>query len=345
MGRAHATIDLFSTEKEIEAMKEIISPVNREDLINELKEESFLSYTSKGRNQLYVLDHRQAPNVVREIGRLREEAFRTAGGGTGKEMDLDQYDLSANHPYQQLIVWDPEDQEILAGYRLQKCIEGERDEDGRLKSPTSKLFNLSDKMVEQFLPVTIELGRSFVQPKYQRTSPRKGLFALDNLWDGLAAIMLKNPDLEYMFGKVTMYPHYDREARNIILAFMRHYFPDPDQLVRPREALVADELIAPHFELFKDLDYKEGRKILAAEVKRRGESIPPLINSYMSLSTTMRTFGTALNPAFGNVEETGILIRFEDVEPSRKERYIENFKKHSEYRGPLYIPNADPEEV
>lgn len=322
-------------------MKEIISPVNREDIIRELKEDCFLSYTSKGSNQLYVLDHRQAPNIVREIGRLREEAFRTAGGGTGKEMDLDQYDLSENHPYQQLIVWDPEDQEILAGYRLQKCVDGERDEEGKLKSPTSKLFNLSDKMVTEFLPVTIELGRSFVQPKYQRTSARKGLFALDNLWDGLATIMLKNPDLEYMFGKVTMYPHYDREARDIILSFMKHYFPDPDELVRPREALVSESVLIPHIDLFQGLDYKEGRKVLAAEVKKRGESIPPLINSYMSLSTTMRTFGTALNAAFGNVEETGILIRFEDVEPSRKERYIENFKKHSEFQGPLYIPTAN----
>lgn len=321
-------------------MKDIISPVSRDAIISELKEEFFLNNSSKGSNQLYLLDHRDAPNVVREIGRLREEAFRTAGGGTGKELDLDQYDLSPNHPYQQLIVWDPEDKEILAGYRLLRCVDGERDAEGKLISATSKLFELSDQMVEDFLPVTIELGRSFVQPNYQRTAPRKGLFALDNLWDGLAAIMLANPQLEYMFGKVTMYPHYNREARNIILAFMRHFFPDPDKLVRPRNPLVEDRVLEPHMKLFQGLEYKEARKRLSAEVKQRGESIPPLINSYMSLSTTMRSFGTALNANFGEVEETGILIRFEDIDPSRKERYLENFSKKAEYKGPLHIPQS-----
>ncbi|MCR9154779.1 MAG: GNAT family N-acetyltransferase [Bacteroidetes bacterium] len=322
-------------------MKEIISPISRDAIISELREEHFLTNTSKGSNQLYLLDHRDAPNVVQEIGRLREEAFRTAGGGTGKELDLDQYDLSPDHPYQQLVVWDPEDKEILAGYRLLKCVDGARDQEGKLISATSKLFNLSDQMIEEFLPITIELGRSFVQPKYQRTAPRKGLFALDNLWDGLAWIMLANPELEYMFGKVTMYPHYNREARDIILAFMRCFFPDPDELVRPRNPLVAESVLEPHFELFKGLEYKEARKRLAAEIKERGESIPPLINSYMSLSTTMRSFGTALNPNFGEVEETGILIRFEDIDPSRKERYIKSFQKKVAYKGPLHIPQSE----
>lgn len=318
-------------------MKEIINSVSREAIISELTEEHFLTNTSKGGNQLYLADHRTAPNIVREIGRLREEAFRVAGGGTGKEADLDQYDLSPDHPYQQLIVWDPESQEILAGYRVLKCADGERDEDGRLKSATSKLFNLSDQMLEDYLPITVELGRSFVQPKYQRKAPRKSIFALDNLWDGLSAVMLENPELEYMFGKVTMYPHFNRESRNRILAFMRHYFPDPDKLVRPREALVSEDTLAPLYDLFQGLEYKEGRKVLAAELKQRGESIPPLINSYMSLSTTMRSFGTALNPNFGSVEETGILIRFQDVDPARMDRYINNYKMNSEYRGPHFI--------
>jgi len=325
-------------------MKDIISPVSRDAIISELTEEHFLTNTSKGGNQLYLADHRTAPNIVKEIGRLREEAFRAAGGGTGKEADLDQYDLSADHPYQQLIVWDPEDQEILAGYRVLKCIDGERDEAGRLKSATSKLFKLSDEMIEDFLPVTVELGRSFVQPKYQRTAPRKSIFALDNLWDGLAAVMLVHPELEYMFGKVTMYPHYDREGRDMILAFMRHYFPDPQELVRPRTALVDPSKLEPLAQNFAGLEYKEGRKVLAAALKERGETIPPLINSYMSLSTTMRSFGTALNPNFGNVEETGILIRFSDVDPSRLNRYIDNFKTNSEYRGPHHIvTNASAE--
>jgi hypothetical protein len=321
-------------------MKDIIGPVDRDAIISELTKEHFLMNTSKGGNQLYVMDHRTAPNVVREIGRLREEAFRAAGGGTGKEVDLDQYDLSENHPYQQLIVWDAEDQEIMAGYRLLKCSDGERDAEGKLMSATSKLFELSDQMITDFLPVTLELGRSFVQPKYQRTAPRKGLFALDNLWDGLAAIMLRHEGLEYLFGKVTMYPHYNGEARDIILSFMRYFFPDPDELVVPRIPLVKASVLEPHYRLFAGMTYKEAHRILSLEVKKRGETIPPLINSYMSLSKTMRSFGTAQNIAFGTVEETGILIRFEDIDPTRKERYRANFKQESEYRGPLYVPSS-----
>lgn len=318
-------------------MEDIIAEVPREALLAELNEDNFLRNTSKGRNQLYLVDHFQAPNIVREVGRLREVAFRTAGGGTGKSLDLDKYDLS-DHPYQQLIVWDPEDREILAGYRLLDCTKGEKDENGHLMSATSKLFKLSDQFVGEYLPITLELGRSFVQPKYQRTAPRKGLFALDNLWDGLATVMLLNPHLKYMFGKVTMYPHFNREARNIILAFMRHFFPDPDQLVRPRVPYVSSEDLAPYYSLFEGLPYKEARKVLAAELKERGEGIPPLINSYMSLSSTMKSFGTAENKAFGTVEETGILINFQDVEPARKQRYLESYEACKEYHGPDFIP-------
>ncbi len=320
-------------------MEDIIKPVDRDAIIAELTEEHFLRHTSKGGNQLYVCDHRTAPNIVKEVGRLREVAFRTAGGGTGKSVDLDQYDLSDN-PYQQLIVWDAEDKEILAGYRLLKCADGERDENGKLMSATSKLFDLSDKFVEDFLPITIELGRSFVQPQYQRGSQRKGLFALDNLWDGLASIMMDNPHLKYMFGKVTMYPHYDREARNMILAFMKYFFPDPDELVRPRVPLVSDAELEPHFALFEGLAYKEARKVLGQEVRKHGEAIPPLINSYMSLTATMRSFGTAENKSFGTVEETGILLKFEDVDPARKERYIHTYEDNAEYKGPLYKPES-----
>tara|TARA_R110002050_G_scaffold265465_3_gene406596 strand:+ start:2067 stop:3041 length:975 start_codon:yes stop_codon:yes gene_type:complete len=321
-------------------MEEIIGEVERKAIISELKEEHFLRNTTKGGNQLYLVNYHNAPNITREVGRLREVAFRTAGGGTGKKIDLDDYDLS-EHAYDQLIVWDPEDQEIMAGYRLLKCRLGERDEEGNLKSATSKLFNLSPRMIDEFLPLTLELGRSFVQPKYQRTAPRKGIFALDNLWDGLATVMLMDPQLKYLFGKVTMYPKYHREARNIILAFMRFFFPDPDELVRPRVPLVQEEELSPYYSLFKGLGYKEAHKILNAEVKKRGENIPPLINSYMSLSSTMRSFGTAENGNFGTVEETGILITFDDIEPARKERYIKSFEENKQFKGPLHVPTTE----
>jgi hypothetical protein len=318
-------------------MEEIIAPVKRADLIREFNASTFLRHTSKAGNQLYLVNHFTAPNVVREIGRLREEAFRAAGGGTGKSLDLDHYDLSEN-PYSQLVVWDPEDQEISAGYRLIKCIEAGKDEQGQLISATAKLFKLSDNFTQNYLPYTLELGRSFVQPKYQRGAARKGLFALDNLWDGLATVMLLNPEMKYFLGKVTMYPDYNREARNILLAFLNSRFPDPDNLVVPREPLVSPKDLQQFAQRFENLEYKEAQKLLVKELKERGENIPPLINSYMGLSPTMKTFGTAANATFGMVEETGILLRFADIDPARKNRYMETYEANKEYKGPLYLP-------
>lgn len=320
-------------------MEEIIAPVDRKLIIEELTEEKFLRNTSKAGNQLYLVDHRDSPHITREIGRLRELAFRMAGGGTGKSMDIDKYDTS-NHPYSQLIVWDPEDQEITAGYRLIKCSNAERDENGQLISATAHLFHISDNFTNNYLHKTLELGRSFVQPQYQRGAARKGLFALDNLWDGLAAIMILNPELEYMFGKVTMYPRYNTEARNILLSFLNTFFPDKENLLVPRQPLVSKEVLQKEAQRFEGLEYKEAHQLLVKELKDRGESIPPLINSYMNLSRSMKTFGTASNYEFGEVEETGILVTFKDINPARKQRYIDTLEASRQFKGPLHVEKA-----
>lgn len=206
-------------------MKDIIPAVSRDLLLKELTEETFLRHTNKGGNQLYLITYHNAPNVMLEIGRLREISFRAAGGGTGKEADIDAYDM-AEIPFEQLVLWDPEDQEIIAGYRLLKCANAELDDEGKIESATAHLFDLSPEFYRDYLPYSIELGRSFVQPLYQRNASRKGLFSMDNLWDGLGAVVMQNPEVKYLFGKVTMYPSFNKEARNIILAFLRTIFPD-----------------------------------------------------------------------------------------------------------------------
>lgn len=276
-----------------------------------------------------MVDYHLAPNVVREIGRLRELTFRAAGGGTGLSLDLDSNDTDENC-YQQLITWNPEDEEIVAGYRLIHCRNAGKDEDGNFNLSTAHLFKFSERFKNDYLPYTIELGRSFVQPKYQPSiDNRKGLFSLDNLWDGLGAVVMLNSDVKYLFGKVTMYPHYNRDGRDMLLYFMHHYFPDKDQLVRPHDKL----LLTYHSDidklkiLFEDLDYKEGYKMLNSKIRAFGENIPPLINTYMNLSPTMKTFGTALNDEFGAVEETGILITIDDIHESKKQRHIETFER------------------
>jgi hypothetical protein len=266
---------------------------------------------------------------MREIGRLRELTFRHAGGGTGLEVDIDDNDILPNC-YQQLITWNPEDEEIVAGYRLIKCKEAGLDKDGNINLSTAHLFAFSDKFIQEYIPYTIELGRSFVQPQYQPSlDNRKGIFSLDNLWDGLGAVVKLNPDIKYLFGKVTMYPHYNREARDFLLYFMQFYFPDHEKLVSPHpELLLTFETdISAFSEQLKGLDYKEGYKVLNSRVRALGENIPPLINTYMNLSPTMKSFGTAMNDEFGAVEETGILITLEDIFESKKQRHIETFER------------------
>ncbi|UCS92795.1 GNAT family N-acetyltransferase [Echinicola marina] len=308
-------------------MQEIIAPVDKEILKRELTPERFLRHTNNGDNQVYLINHHNSPNVMREIGRLRELTFRGAGGGTGLPLDIDKNDTCENC-YEQLIAWNPEEEEIIAGYRLIKCKHAGENEYGEVNLSTAHLFKFTDKFKNDYLPKTIELGRSFVQPKYQpRKDNRKGVFSLDNLWDGLGAVVVLNPDVEYLFGKVTMFPHFNAEARDLLLYFMNHYFPDNEHLVTPISALPYKTDVRGFKELFEGKDYKEGYKILNTRVRALGENIPPLINTYMNLSPSMKTFGTAMNDEFGAVEETGIMITLKDIYETKKQRHIETYER------------------
>lgn len=315
-------------------MEEIRKPVNIDLIKSELTEERFLRYTSKGQNELYLVNAHNSPNIMEEIGRLRELAFRMAGGGTGKASDIDEYD-TCDFPYDQLILWNPDEDELIAGYRLLNCHSAMERQDGIHLMATSHLFDFSKKFLDEYLPFTYELGRSFVQPKYQRgTETKKGIFALDNLWEGIGALIHQHPDIKYLFGKVTMYPSYNREIRNLILAFMEVQFPDVDNLVYPWTPLVSEEEKASGIEMFSGLSYKEAHALLNQHARANGLNIPPLINSYMNLSPNMKTFGTALNDEFGDVEETGILVTIEDIYEAKKLRYIDTFTKYSKFGTP-----------
>jgi len=186
------------------------------------------------------------------------------------------------------------------------------------------LFEFSDNFIDNYLPYTIELGRSFVQLSSNGgQASRKTLFALDNLWDGLGAIMTSRPEMKYFFGKVTMYQDFDPLARDMILFFLNKHFYDKDKLLLPIESLNYKTDISKLEAIFDKLDYKEDYKKLSKEVRNRQEVIPPLINSYMNLSPTMLCFGTALNTHFGNVEETGIMIKIADIYDKKKKRHLE----------------------
>lgn len=315
--------------KQSTTLKTIIPPVERELLQDELNADRFIRDTNKGGNEIYIVNHHNSPHTMREIGRLREVAFRDAGGGTGHEIDIDSYDTT-DRCYEQLIVWSPEDQEIIGGYRF---ITGDRaynPETGEFELSTAHYFDFSDQMKKDYLPYSIELGRSWVQPSYQPSvNPRKGLFALANIWDGLGALIVYYADeMHYFFGKVTMYTNYNKEARDILLAFLANFFPDVHRLCFPKEELFSgytDDLFKTHFP--EGTTFEDGFRILHKLLKDRGEWIPPLINIYMNLSSSMMTFGTAHNPEFGDVEETGLLVTIKDIHQNVIDRHCTGYTK------------------
>ncbi len=301
--------------------QEIIDAIPLSLIKAELTEERFLRNTNKGGNKIYIVDANNAPNVMREIGRLREIAFRNAGGGTGKDCDIDEFD-TMSPPCQQLIVWDPDAELIIGGYRF---ITGKNIaiENGVPRIATSHMFNFSEQFLNEYLPYTLELGRSFVRLEYQSSKAgAKALYALDNLWDGLGALTVVYPEIKYLFGKVTMYPSYSVDCRNMILYFLHKHFPDNDNLVTPIKPLEANIDIAAMEKLFIGDCFKEDYKILNKSIRDCGFNIPPLVNAYMSLSPTMRMFGTAINDEFGDVEESGIFFAIEEIFEEKKQRHI-----------------------
>lgn len=303
----------------------IIQPVAREELMRELTPERFVRTTNKGGNQIYDFAAGEAPALMREVGRLREMAFRMAGGGTGKSMDIDQYDVS-DIPFRQLIVWSPEDQEILGGYRYILCKHLPQTQEGTKYLATSHMFHFTDEFIHEYFEHTIELGRSFVHPLYQSSKAgAKSLYALDNLWDGLGSLVVDYPDVTYFFGKVTMYTHFNQQARDYILGFWRKYFADERRLVYAYKPITIGLTDAEIDAVFCAGNFQDDYRTLIRKVREMGENIPPLVNAYMTLSPSMKVYGTAINDEFGDVEETAILINLHDLYQSKADRHINTY--------------------
>lgn len=305
-------------------MENIIEPVDINLLLSELTDEIFVRPTNNLGNHIYIFNGNTKPNLLNELGRLRELTFREAGGGTGKSIDIDEFDLGPN-AYQQLIVWNPTDKKIVGGYRFILCKDA-LTENNSYHLATTEIFEFSARLKNELLPVSIELGRSFVQPEYQPSAEnKKGLFSLDNLWDGLGAIVLDNPEMEYFFGKITMYTDFNQTARDYILAFLETKFPDNDNLVTPILPIKRITDCSEFINQISQLEYKEAHHLLNSIVRNLGENIPPLFNSYMNLSPSMKTFGTCINPYFGNVEETGIMVTIKDIYEQKKQRHLQSY--------------------
>nr|WP_314755221.1 GNAT family N-acetyltransferase [uncultured Prevotella sp.] len=311
--------------------EEIIQPVPKELLKRELTPERQLRMTNKSNNEIYVITAQEAPHVMQEIGRLREIAFRSAGGGTGKAADIDEFDTMEGG-CKQLIVWNPEAEEIIGGYRYLFGTDWKTDSNGQPVLATSHMFHFSEEFMRDYAPYTVELGRSFVSLEYQNVRTNsKSIFALDNLWDGLGALTVINPTCKYFFGKVTMYPSYIRRGRDMILYFLKKHFDDKENLIVPIKPLVIETPEEELAQLFEQDTFRDDYRILNREIRNLGYNIPPLVNAYMSLSPTMKLFGTAINYGFGDVEETGILIAVDEILEEKRVRHIDSYvKEHPE---------------
>ena len=309
----------------------IIPPVDKDLLQKELTPDKRLRLTNRSSNEVYVVTAHNSPNVMLEIGRLREEAFRAAGGGTGKEADIDEFDTKPNC-YKQMIVWNPDQHEIIGGYRYMLGKNWELGPDGQPLLATSHMFRFSKRFLDEYMPYTVELGRSFVALYYQNVrKDTKSIFALDNLWDGLGALPVVFPEVRYFFGKMTMYPSYIRKGRDMILFFLKKYFHDKDNLITPLNPISIEHDTAEFEKLFDKDNFRDNYRILNQQIRLMGMNIPPLVNAYMNLSPTMKLFGTAINYGFGDVEETGILIAFDEIYDEKRMRHIDSFvKQHPE---------------
>ena len=310
-------------------MKQIIPPIDREILKQELSVDKFLRPTNKAHNEIYVTTAHESPNVMLEIGRLRELSFRSGGGGTGEEIDTDEFDYMEK-PYYQLIVWDPIALEIIGGYRYLPGYDVDFDEEGQPKFVMSHLFTFTEKFIKEYLPYTVELGRAFVQPDYQTSKMgTKSLFALDNLWDGLGALTHTVKKTRYFIGKVTIYDHYPIIARELIYEYMYRYFPDPDCMISPKTPIhVSLENKQLATELFVGNDSSSDYKTLQKVIRHEGESIPSMFSAYIGLSDTMRFFGSIFDPDFGSVYESGIMITMADLLETKRKRYIDSYLEY-----------------
>jgi len=303
-------------------MKEIIPPVETALLMSEL-EGHLLRPSNKADNLIYDITAHECPNVMREIARLREISYRDGGGATGNEMDIDEMDTMLK-PYHQLIVWDPEHQQIIGGYRYLIGTDAEI-RDGQPFITSAHLFHYSERFIRDFLPHTIEFGRAFVQPMYQkREMGVKALFALDNIWDGIGAVLVNHPEVWYMIGKVTIYPDYNVTARELIYAYLRQYHLGEEGLFEPYHPFISAPMETTPF---VGDDKQENYHILQRAVREQGTVIPPMFSAYLNLTNDLLFFGNAINDELANVYETGIMVDVRTVYQEKIDRYLGTYRQ------------------
>jgi hypothetical protein len=294
----------------------IIDPIDPLVLEEELKSQFCMDSLNRGNMQLYLVDGCKAPSVMREVGRLREIAFRGGGGGTGLSCDMDRFDTDPDLGFRQLICWDSEEKEIMGGYRVIAGHLCHIKADGQPDMPSAHLFHFSEPFVKDMLPLTMELSRSFIVEKHQRLSEnaRRNIFTLDHLFSGLS-FFTGMEKIQFIFGKVTFYPSYPTEAFSMLEGFLKKYCLDKELVVPHSPYVVPDWADADKVLIHND--YMEDFRALRRAMTQKGYFIPPILSSYIKMFKHITSFGAAVNDEFGDVVEMGFMTQVDEVIPER----------------------------
>lgn len=297
---------LLKTEKTVE------HPQNRQAIKTELKQAEHLGST-KDNKQIFLVDYNPMSITMKEIGRLREIAFRKVGEGTGERSDLDKFDQYYRH----LVLWDEEALEIVGAYRIGEVARYMK-EDNQNRIYSAELFSYSCDM-EPYFEQGIELGRSFVQPKYW------GMRSLDYLWYGIGAYLKHHPEIRYMFGPVSLSNSYPQIAKDFIVAFYKKYFADKEFLAR---SYTPYQISAEHSDiisgLFQGESYEEDFRTLKEQLGHLGASVPTLFKQYSELCEPggVRFLDFGVDADFGYCVDGLVLVDLHQVKEAKRKRYL-----------------------
>jgi len=306
----------------------LIKPVSRKLLCDELTTDRLIRPTRIGNNQVYIFTAHKAPNLMQEVGRLRELTFRDAGAGFGTAVDIDHFDTD-EYPCRQLIVWDPVMEEIIGGYRFNifHNFKGKPLRDIPLANKS--LYSISNTFTNEYIPYLVELARAFIQPKYQpKLAGRKAAFSLDNIWDGLGALVVKYPFIRYFFGRLTFFSNYDPTVRDLAFYFFAKHLQGNPALLSAKKPFEFPTLSNDLEKVIGGSSIKDDFTKLNQAAKNHGTTIPPLVKSYFNVSGTLRVFEPVFDSYFASSYAAAILVTIADVYPAFVKRYIAPYQRY-----------------
>ena len=297
----------------------IASPECKKELKKAIECCEHLGKTSDGM-VIYLYQYQGSSPLFRELGRLREIAFRAVGEGSGNRRDIDKYDMH----YQHLVLWDEHALELVGAYRL-ACAQDVIEQHSQSGLYTDSLFNYTQDMTPYFKQ-GIELGRSFVQPKYW------GRKSLDYLWYGIGAFINRYPQYRYLFGAVSVSNALPEQAKSLLVHYYQHYYGCEKSLATPNNAFRhTPDQQTQCTNLFEGNNIKEDFVELKHILANMGTHVPTLFKQYTELCEPngVKFLSFSIDPQFNNCIDGLVLVDLEKVKPSKAKRYLGTDKSAS----------------